>query len=217
MRPNPPEPKQDRSRRTLQAVLDAAMELLATRPFPEVTVTEIVGRAGVSVGAFYSRFSSKESLLDALDSQLSDQFLHLLDKALPDPEKKVPEPLSPGLESGPAEILARFAGVTVRFCRAFREPLLQIQRHAEPASPARSARWRHLHTAAHTRIATRLQLADPTLPTGLRLHLALFMVRAAARDGVLRDALRECPVAINDDILVREIARSALSYLASAS
>lgn len=212
MRPEPPEPQQNRSRRTHKAILDAALELLATKPFHDVSVTEIVTRAGVSVGAFYSRFASKDSLLDALDAQLSDEFHYSLDQAFPDAE----EPVTPGFSPGPGEILARYTSATIRFCRTHREPLLEIQRHSDPASPARSERWRRLHTIAQTRIASRLQKADATLPTGLRLHLALFMIRAASRDAVLRDALRECPVAINDDILVREIARSAVSYLASS-
>ncbi len=216
MRPEPAEPQQNRSRRTHKAILDAALEHLATKPFHDVSVTEIVTRAGVSVGAFYSRFASKESLLDALDAQMCDEFHYLLDKAFPDTEEEVPEPVTPGFSQGPTEILARYTSANVRFCRTHRGPLLEIQRHADPPSSTRSARWRRLHTIAQTRIASRLQEANTTLPTGLRLHLALFMIRAATRDGVLRDALRECPVAINDDILVREIARSAVSYLASS-
>lgn len=216
MRPEPAEPKQNRSRQTLKAILQAALDLLAAKPFHEVSVTEIVSRAGVSVGAFYSRFASKESLLDALDAQLSEEFRYLLDKAFPDPEEEIPEPITPGFAPGPMEILARYTSANVRFCRTHREPLVQINRHADPSSPSRSARWRRLHTISQTRIAARLQQVSPTLPTGLRLHLALFMIRAATRDGVLRDALRECPVAINDDILVREIARSTSAYLASS-
>lgn len=217
MRAEPAEPKQGRSRRTHKAILDAALELLASKPFHEVSVMEIVGRAGVSVGAFYSRFASKESLLDALDAQLSEEFHSLLDKAFPDPGEEVPEPVTPGFSPGPTEILARYTSAMIHFCRTHREALLEAQRHTDPASPARSARWRRLHTIAQTQIASRLTRDNPAFPTGLRLHLALFMIRAASRDGVLRDALRECPVAINDDLLVREIARSALSYLASTS
>ncbi len=216
MRPEPAEPQQTRSRRTRKAILKAALELLATKPFHDVSVTEIVTRAGVSVGAFYSRFASKESLLDALDAQLSDEFHHFLDQAFPDPEEEIPEPITPGFAPGPMEILARYTSANVRFCRTHREPLVQINRHADPTSPARSARWRRLHTISQTRLATRLQQVNPAIPTGLRLHLALFMIRAATRDGVLRDALRECPVAINDDILIREIARSAVAYLVSS-
>lgn len=216
MKAEPSEPKQSRSRRTHKAILEAALDLLASKPFHEVSVTEIVGRAGVSVGAFYSRFASKESLLDALDAHLSEEFHSLLDSAFPDPGE-VPEPFTPGFVPGPTEILARYTSAMIHFCRTHREPLLEAQRHTDPASPARSARWRRLHTLAQTRISSRLARENPALPTGLRLHLALFMIRAASRDGILRNALRECPVAINDDLLVREIARSALSYLASTS
>lgn len=211
------EPRQERSKRTHEALVQAALHLLTNRSYQDITIQEVVAKAGVSVGAFYSRFSSKEALLDALDKWLSEEFHYSLDQAYPDPEDELPEPETPGFAPGPVEILARYTSAVVRFCRAHREVLLQVQRHADPASPSRPDRWRRIHTIAQERLGARLQQADRSFPTGLRLHLALFMIRAACRDAVLRDALRECPVAINDDILVREIARSALSYLASNS
>lgn len=58
--------QQDRAGRTAGALARAAHELMQERPFDEVPVTEIVRRAGVSVGAFYARFGCKEALLDWL-------------------------------------------------------------------------------------------------------------------------------------------------------
>jgi AcrR family transcriptional regulator len=61
------QPQQDRSQRTLQALLDAAEALLAEgRAFDEVSVAELAAHAGVSVGAFYGRFKTKADLLRAL-------------------------------------------------------------------------------------------------------------------------------------------------------
>lgn len=59
-------PVQDRSRRTLEALLDATEALLADRRFEEVTVAEIILKAGSSTGSFYARFSGKDALLPAL-------------------------------------------------------------------------------------------------------------------------------------------------------
>lgn len=59
-------PRQERSRRTLERVLDATEELLKERPFEDIPVKEIVRLAGTSVGAFYSRFRDKDALLPAL-------------------------------------------------------------------------------------------------------------------------------------------------------
>ncbi|HEX8640859.1 MAG TPA: helix-turn-helix domain-containing protein [Allosphingosinicella sp.] len=60
------QPVQDRSRRTLEALLEATEALLADRRFEEISVAEIVLKAGASTGSFYARFASKEALLPAL-------------------------------------------------------------------------------------------------------------------------------------------------------
>lgn len=66
----PPEgprpPRQKRSEATLARILDAARTLLAVRDIDEVTVEDIASEAGVSVGALYTRFRSKDELLTHL-------------------------------------------------------------------------------------------------------------------------------------------------------
>lgn len=59
-------PVQDRSRRTLESLLDATEALLAERRFEDIPIAEIILRAGSSTGSFYARFPSKEALLPAL-------------------------------------------------------------------------------------------------------------------------------------------------------
>lgn len=46
----------------MNEALDATMELLEERSFDEISITEILDRAGQSAGQFYARFSSKEAL-----------------------------------------------------------------------------------------------------------------------------------------------------------
>ena len=59
-------PKQARSQRTLNRLLDAAESLFLERPPHEVSVADIVRRAKSSVGGFYARFADKDALLRAL-------------------------------------------------------------------------------------------------------------------------------------------------------
>ncbi len=54
-------PCQPRSQRTQDRLLDATEALLATRPFEEITVAEIVRRARRSVGSFYASFDAKRA------------------------------------------------------------------------------------------------------------------------------------------------------------
>lgn len=72
-------PLQHRARRSLHRMLDATTELLAERPFDEITVDEIVGRAGYTKGAFYHRFDSKADLLRHLIERLTDGALEAWD------------------------------------------------------------------------------------------------------------------------------------------
>ena len=65
-------PRQARSRATLDRLLDATAAVLAEKPFDEASIAEIVHRAGTSVGAFYGRFSNKDSLLDCFDERFFD-------------------------------------------------------------------------------------------------------------------------------------------------
>jgi len=59
-------PRQGRSLATLNRLLDAAENLLNERSLEEITVADIVARAGSSVGSFYARFPTKDALVVAL-------------------------------------------------------------------------------------------------------------------------------------------------------
>ncbi len=60
-------PKQARSRATLERIVRATRELIETKRFDDISISEIVKRARSSVGAFYTRFPDKAALLDYLD------------------------------------------------------------------------------------------------------------------------------------------------------
>jgi AcrR family transcriptional regulator len=55
----PRTPKQERSRRKQEALLDAAEELFADRGFEAVTADDIAVRAGYGTGTFYNYFANK--------------------------------------------------------------------------------------------------------------------------------------------------------------
>ena len=59
-------PLQERSARTLERIVEAAEELLRTRPFESVTIREIVQKADCPIASFYARFRSKDDLLPHL-------------------------------------------------------------------------------------------------------------------------------------------------------
>ena len=58
--------KQDRSKKTYNALIAAGFKLLKKREFDSITVAYLSQSAGYSVGAFYTRFRSKDEFLDAM-------------------------------------------------------------------------------------------------------------------------------------------------------
>jgi len=71
-------PKQDRSKATVDALLEAAAQLLVEEGGARVTTNRIAERAGVSVGSLYQYFPNKDALLKALGQQFLDDQLESL-------------------------------------------------------------------------------------------------------------------------------------------
>ena len=69
------EPKQGRSRRTLERIISAARHLMATEGVDAVGITQIVKEARSSVGSFYARFDGKEDLVRYLHNRLWQETL----------------------------------------------------------------------------------------------------------------------------------------------
>jgi AcrR family transcriptional regulator len=59
-------PAQRRSHETMARFAEAAEELLRDRPFEDISVHDIVRRAGRPIGSFYARFGSKDALVPFL-------------------------------------------------------------------------------------------------------------------------------------------------------
>ena len=78
-------PKQKRSEKTLQRILDAAERLIVERGLRAVSIADVVRAAKSSVGGFYARFRDKEELLLALHErnqrELREEVLTILDPA----------------------------------------------------------------------------------------------------------------------------------------
>ena len=58
--------KQNRSKKTYDALIKTGFKLLKKREFKSLTVAELSRKAGYSVGAFYARFRSKDEFFDAM-------------------------------------------------------------------------------------------------------------------------------------------------------
>jgi AcrR family transcriptional regulator len=76
------EPRQQRSRKTLERVLDALVELLAKKPFEEITMAELARRARIAVTSIYARFENKQALVLAAHERHRDEMIREIDQLL---------------------------------------------------------------------------------------------------------------------------------------
>jgi AcrR family transcriptional regulator len=67
---------------TVAALLDAAGELFAERGFGATSIPDICARAGLTKGALYSNFASKEALFLALFDRFTDRLIARIEEAL---------------------------------------------------------------------------------------------------------------------------------------
>jgi len=96
-------PKQSRSRRTLERIVAASLEILATEGPAALTVHAVVDKADSSVGSFYARFKGKDDLLDYLGERVWQDALERWNAALASREWGALE--LPGLVDGAVTLL----------------------------------------------------------------------------------------------------------------
>ena len=73
---------QERSRATVQALLDATARVLTKEGYDRASTNRIAATAGVSVGSLYQYFPNKEALVAALVARHNREMLDLLREAL---------------------------------------------------------------------------------------------------------------------------------------
>src|SRR5690349_17624681 len=75
-------PKQERSHKTLERIVEALAELLADKTFDEISIQEIAQRAGCAVTSIYARFRDKRAMVPAMHEAFRGDALRVLDITL---------------------------------------------------------------------------------------------------------------------------------------
>ena len=81
------QPQQSRSNELVAAVLEAAVQVLATEGAPRFTMARVAEKAGVSVGSLYQYFPNKAAILFRLQSDEWRQTTELMRAILEDGER----------------------------------------------------------------------------------------------------------------------------------
>ena len=71
--PTAKEPKRERGKQRVAALIDAGAELFAEKGYEATTMTQIAQRAGAAIGSLYQFFPSKEAVAEALFNRYAER------------------------------------------------------------------------------------------------------------------------------------------------
>jgi len=205
-KPDPlrPTARQDRSRRTEQALLDAALTLFRERGVDAVTVGDIAAAAGVAPATIYRRFGDKEGLLREVYARFTAGALQMLDLA--------PAP-KPGRSLVP--LVADVAALVLQFTRT-NQRLLQSGYAKALADDFYAAHMVELRAAVFALLKRQFLHYTPEIghpQPELAIDFALRQAVAMLSSRLEAGRLEVGDGAIDDATFVRELLRSILSYL----
>ena len=201
------EPRQERSRRTQERILEAAEHLLGDKLFEQVSIQELVRSAGATTGSFYNLFGDKEALLPALYARHCRRVTALLDQ-LVDRMAASTKPL--------VALLREIVAVIVKMHLTERGLLraLVLRAHCRPVE--RTAQRPAEMTDVLPRLADlilkrRDEIGHPN-PRRAALQ-GLVMVLASAREHLLYPDTTAYVVPLSPRALESELTRAFVSYL----
>jgi len=202
-------PLQPRSQQTLDNILQAATDLLEEKSFEEMTIQDIVGRAGCSVGAFYGRLKDKDALLHALDAHYVDGQLASIRAWL---EAQAASP-SPDLASLLQSLMAHIQQSLLQHLGLLRMLILRVRLYPDPRFRDQEARLNEiLPTIAQVILQHRDEIAHPDPETAVMVG---FLQAYMAMREFLAWTHLGATFPLDNAGMVREFTRSFHSYLRS--
>lgn len=199
-------PKQERSRRTLERILDAAEALLDDKPLDEITVRDVVQRAGSSVGSFYARFPGKDDLVAALLARYHEEALEELTRAAADEGWA-----GQGLE----HVVQRFIAGVIAVCRR-RRGLLRLRVQLRLSGDERLAQEPERDREAVGLVQALFPLDDPQIrhpDPQFAVAFALRIIDEVVGGAILAPEISGSYGELDDESLARETTRAVMAYL----
>ena len=200
-------PKQARSVDVIQRIAIAGQEMLATRDYDTVSIADIASAAGVSVGAFYTRFPSKEHLVVHLMRDVAADLLTELQRELSDQRLA---------GCGVADVMRGYLSLMGRAFvrhRALLRPASLIARQT-PHAELREF-LRRFNDTAHGHVRSLLLARLDMLPSDVaitRIDTAVLWSSAAMRE-VLLYAEPVSSLSPRHAALIAELTRGVAAYL----
>ena len=185
------QPRQQRSRATWDAILDASAQVFGQVGYAATTTNKVAERAGVSIGSLYQYFPDKDALLMALaDRHLSEATAVLVD-VLAELQRD-----SPDLEG----TLTRIIDAVVALHR--RDPAMhRLLFDQTPRTPEMASRLRGLEQQLGAAVTGQLQRLEVGGPAPEARGLLLVQALEAQVHGAVLDPPGDMPV----EVLVDEL------------
>ena len=191
-------PKQERSKATVEAILEAAAQLLVELRYARMTTAKVAARAGVSVGSLYQYFPTKDALVGALVARKFARVEPLMREMIAHTEG---QPLEARVRTIIAATIADKAE-NPALNMALAEQMPHVDGVDYKAAMSASA-------VSMIRGVLEQHRGDIAVDD---LDLAAFMVVHAV-EGVIGAALLSSPVTLDDPRLVDGLVRMAMAYL----
>ena len=194
---------QPRARATRDSLLSAGRGLLAQRGLHELSIADIAGAIGLSVGSFYGRFQDKEAFFALLQEQVTAEWLATGRALLRDADESG---RAPGALV--AEVCAEVAGVFRRDAGFIRSALKHSSTHPEVWTPIKHVGQIFVEELTGHLAPALLHLGPRQRRP--RVRFAMQMVFGTCVNAVLNDP---GPMQLDDRGLERELARAVSAYL----
>lgn len=140
--PKPEQPVR-KSERTREAILGAALDILWTHPFRDLTIAELMKRAGSSRPTFYQYFSDLHDLMETLLAVLKQEILSVAEPWLTAEDDPVPQL---------AEALSGLTKVSYRL-----GPIIRAVVEAAPMEERLERAWNGFVQVFDDAVAARIQ------------------------------------------------------------
>ncbi|TWT01683.1 TetR/AcrR family transcriptional regulator [Reyranella sp. CPCC 100927] len=190
-------PEQDRSRATVEAILEAAARILARDGYGGFTTNHVAAKAGVSVGTLYQYFPNKESLL----GELIRRHRNAIEDGI--------EEVAPRAQDLPFEDVVR-AAIEQVVCAHLVDPALH--RVLSETPPLGKVDWEATFGArltAQVKAAFAARRSEIVVPD---LDLAVYVAMRAV-EAVIHNAATERLSDLKSGALTQEVTRMLLGYL----
>lgn len=191
-------PAQDRSRATVDVMLDAAARILIKDGYAAFTTNRVAEKAGVSVGSLYQYFPNKEAIL----AELMRRHVHELER---------------GMEAITADAAKWPLADTIRALIEdnVRAHLVDPELHrvlSEEVPHLGSCDWRKGHDQRSMRMVRDFLEARRSELSISDLDLAVYLVTRTVHTAV-HDAVGQRPADLRSGALAEELSRMVITYL----